>query len=300
MKTNRLFEIIYILLNKKKVTAKELSEKFEVSIRTIYRDVDTLCYAGIPIYTTKGINGGIFIDEDYILNKTILTKEEQDQILFSLQSFSNTETFKTKELHSKLSYLFKKQKNQWIEIDFSNWNNTKDDNEKFNLLKESIISYQEIKIQYLNSNGENTIRKIYPMKLLFKSSSWYLQAFCLKQNDYRLFKLNRIIKIEKTQNIFAKENLNFPITEEDQLFNEKIHLILKFPSSLGFRVFDEFKNGKIEKQPDASYLVNIDLPTGDWLISYLLSFESNVKIIEPEYIKNKVLKKIEEIKNLYK
>ena len=123
MQINRLFEIVYILLDKNTTSAKELAEHFEVSTRTIYRDVDTLSKAGIPIYATQGKNGGIALLDNFVLNKTVISEDEQNNILFALKSFTATAYPEIEDTLSKLSSLFKKDNRNWIEVDFSNWGN---------------------------------------------------------------------------------------------------------------------------------------------------------------------------------
>ncbi len=125
MRVHRLFEIMYILLNKNHVSAKDLAKRFEVSVRTIYRDIDILSYAGIPVYTAQGYGGGIFIDEDYVLNKSMLSKEEQEQILISLQCLAPLDEFHTENILTRLSAVFDK-KRDWVHVDYSRWNNKTD------------------------------------------------------------------------------------------------------------------------------------------------------------------------------
>lgn len=139
MKINRLFEIIYILLDKKSITANELSEYFEVSQRTIYRDIDTLSTAGIPIYTNKGKGGGISLIDGFVLDKSILTEQEQKEILMSLQSLHMLEFPNIEPVLNKLSTMFKKQAMNWIDVDFSHWGSDDGEGQKFNLVKTAII-----------------------------------------------------------------------------------------------------------------------------------------------------------------
>ena len=142
MQISRLFEIVYILMNKKSTTAKELCEHFEVSQRTIYRDIDTLCQAGIPIYTTKGKGGGIALMDNFVLNKSVLSEQEQNEILAALSGFKvATNTASNQVLH-KLGALFGNKSTEWIEVDFSNWNNNEPDKNKFNLIKETILNHK--------------------------------------------------------------------------------------------------------------------------------------------------------------
>ena len=117
MQINRLFEIVYLLLEKNTITAKELSEHFGVSIRTIYRDIDILSTANIPIYTNKGKGGGIHLLDNFVLDKSILSEEEQNQILFALQSLEKLDTNNEKKALEKMSMLFHKKTKNWIEVD---------------------------------------------------------------------------------------------------------------------------------------------------------------------------------------
>ena len=153
---NRLFEIAYILIQKKKVTAKELANKFEVSTRTIYRDIETLSRANIPIYATKGKEGGIEILDEYVLNKMLLTEEEQNQILFALQGIKKVAGQKEKDILEKLSRLFNKKADDWIRIEFSNWGKDKEKEERFNKIKAAILNKNRIKFEYYNTNEEKS------------------------------------------------------------------------------------------------------------------------------------------------
>ena len=121
MQINRLFEIVHLLMNKKRVTANELAEHFEVSKRTILRDIDTLTTAGIPIYTIQGKGGGIFIQDNFVLNKTLVSEDEKEQILFSLQSMSATEFIDTGQVLGRLRSFFQSPGKEWVEVDFSRW-----------------------------------------------------------------------------------------------------------------------------------------------------------------------------------
>ena len=146
---NRLFEIVYILMQKKKTTAKELADRFEVSTRTIYRDIETLSGANIPIYASKGKDGGIGLLDEYVLNKTILSEEEQNQILFALQGMKKVKGQDEKDILEKLSILFNKKINDWIKIDFSNWGNIQE--ERFDIIKSAILNKQLVQFTYYKS-----------------------------------------------------------------------------------------------------------------------------------------------------
>lgn len=121
MHESRLFKIVYYLLDKGHATAPELAEKFEVSVRTIYRDIDALSGAGIPIYAETGRNGGIYLMKDFVLDKVVLSEEEKEEILTALQSINTIQNIDGSQIIQKLSAMFHLNIENWIEVDFSRW-----------------------------------------------------------------------------------------------------------------------------------------------------------------------------------
>ncbi|HEY9062215.1 MAG TPA: YafY family protein [Pseudobacteroides sp.] len=300
MQISRLFEIVYLLMNKKNMTAKELAAHFEVSIRTILRDIDTLTTAGIPIYTTQGKGGGISILDSYILNKTVLSEDEQNQILFALQGLSATHNIDTDNILVKLQSLFEKADSNWIEVDFSRWGNSVTDKAKFDCLKNAIIKKQALAFNYSNSYGETRDRKVYPLKLAFKSKSWYLQAFCLPKENYRTFKVNRMRNIETIDETFS--GMAFQIPEMDSTEYQSPCLLdvkLLFSPHVAYRVYDEFDEKDITKNEDGSFVVAMKLPNDYWLYDYILSFGDSIEVLEPQSVRNEIVKQVDKIKKKY-
>ncbi len=148
MKESRLFQIVYYILSKKQVTAKELAEEFEISIRTVYRDLDWISISGIPIYTKKGRNGGIYIDKEFTLHESILSSKEKEDILLSLNTLNN------KELIRKLSATFNMKNKNWLEIDFSKWHRDEQYDDVFQKMKDSILNKNMIKFTYFGSDNK--------------------------------------------------------------------------------------------------------------------------------------------------
>jgi predicted DNA-binding transcriptional regulator YafY len=301
LQINRLFEIVYILLNKKSTTANELAEHFEVSKRTILRNIDTLSAAGIPVYTSQGKGGGISILDNFVLNKTAISDEEQTQILLALQSMTATQYVNGDELLSKLGALFGKADTDWIEVDFSRFGNTQPDKERFEMLKQAILGRQVISFSYPSSYGETTNRTAYPLKLIFKSKAWYLQAFCLLRNDYRTFKINRMLSMAITSGSFNRQDYTPPPVESsaDHIAPILAHLRLQFAPYVAYRVYDEFDTRDVTENEDGSFTVAVDLPDDYWLYGFLLSFGIAVRVIEPASIREALLAQATEIKNLY-
>ena len=291
MKGNRLFEIIYILLDKKNVTAKELAEHFEVSKRTIYRDIEDLSQAGVPIYMTKGKGGGISLLSDFILNKAILSQKEKKEILAAMQGLNAVNKSEFNGVLSKLSSFLGGDNENWIEVDFSNWDKNNTLGEKFTTIKNSIINKNLISFEYFNSNGKLLERIVEPLKLVFKGQGWYLYAYCREREDNRFFKLTRMSNINIILENFNRTVPNKIFSEEDTgYYNELIHLKLRIDKKLAFRIYDEFHNYSLDDKGD--FIVNLDFPSGDWLFGYLMSFGEYIEVLEPLNIRDEIKKKL--------
>lgn len=293
MKITRLFSIILTLLHKNGVTAGYLAEKYEVSVRTIYRDIDVLSYSGIPVYCHQGSGGGIFLDKSFVLNKSLFSKKEQEQLLDALHLLSQlkSDAKTTLPLLDKLSSFFKHSTEGWVELDFSNWNPQDSMNDRQELLKEAIISSQAVVFSYVNSLGETCAREVYPLKILFKERSWYLRGFCLQKKEYRVFKLSRIQELELLEKKFEKTLLPEYKTSSNYISSPlpQIHIEIQLSSEMGFRVYDEFSKSQITNQEDGSFKVEFDCPDDFWLLSYLLSFGDHITILRPHSVREKLI-----------
>jgi predicted DNA-binding transcriptional regulator YafY len=300
MQINRLFEIVYILMNKKSVTAEELAERFEVSRRTIYRDIDTLCESGIPIYTNKGKGGGICLLETYVLNKSVLTDQEQTDILAALQGLKATLPSDQAHILSKLNSLFGNKNTDWIEVDFSNWSSKEEDKLKFQQIKDSILSHKIVEFLYHSSYGQETNRSIEPYKLIFKGQAWYLFGFCKDKQDFRFFKVSRIKSLLITEEQFEPKP---PTSTKDNDYAQSLHtpipqvqeLLLKINSSMAYRVYDEFPASAITLDSDGNFLIRSEVPVDGWLYGYLMSYEDQLELLEPLEIRNELIKKYKKV-----
>lgn len=297
MKDNRLFRILYYILENGKVTANELADKFEVSVRTIYRDIDSISSVGIPIYALQGKGGGIEIAEDFILSKLLLSENENQQIMSALQGLDNTTKQHENELLTKLSALFKMKNTNWIEVDFNNWQNNKMYERIFNGIKSAILSKNIVSFTYFSSNEEETNRIVKPVRLLFKSQDWYLYALCLLRNDFRYFKLSRIknldIHTEKFDDSFEGAILKKEIPHENT-----VHIKVKFDRKVAFRVYDEL-NGEITEGDDGNLYAEIEIPNDYNLYNYIFSFGDGAEVLEPKEIRMQIKEKINKMAEKY-
>ena len=302
MQESRLFRILYYLLDKGHATAPELAEKFEVSVRTIYRDVDAISSAGIPIYVTTGRNGGIQFLDDYVLNKTFFSDSEKLEILSGLQSLSAVQYPEADTVQKKLGAIFQVGLADWIDVDFSRWGSSAEsENRLFRQLKQSILENREITFDYYNSAGDSGKRNVYPYKLVYKAKAWYLYAFCLSRNENRLFRLSRIKNLMMTEVQFERKtdiqyHSVFPMPEE---IGNLIDLELEFALDVGFRLFDTLDDTAIMKHENG-YTVKITLPENNWLYDFLMSFGDKVTIIRPKAIRQTLITKLEAAREHHK
>ena len=297
MKDNRLFRILYYILEKGKVTAKELADKFEVSVRTIYRDIDSIGSAGIPIYATQGKGGGIEIAEDFVLSKSLLSEQEKQQIMSALQGLNNTTVEHENELLTKLSALFKMKSTHWIEVDFTNWQNNKLYEKTFHEMKSAILRKHIISFAYFSSNEKETKRSVKPVRLLFKSQDWYLYAFCLLRNDFRYFKLSRIKNLEIRPENFD-DSFDDVILNKEMPKDHKVRIKVKFDRKVAFRVYDEL-NREITEEDDGYIYAEIEIPNDYNLYHYIFSFGDGAEVLEPQEIRRQIKERINKMAEKY-
>ena len=295
MQESRLFRIVYFLLNRGQVTAAELAREFEVSVRTIYRDIDALSGAGIPVYAETGRNGGISLLDNYVLDRTLLSEKERQDILAALQSLSAAGNTCDKATLDKLSALFRLPSDNWYEVDFSRWVEVAQDNNKFEDLKKAVVCHRCVQISYVGAYTAESSRKIHPLKLLYKSRAWYVKAYCAEKKDFRLFKLNRIIRWELLEEEFIPVSWPEPSEEEKTPEQDQTPIVLRFSREVAYRVYDEFDLNHIQEQENGEMLVTAYMPQDGWLTGFLLSFGAQVEVISPAYLREVLAAQAREI-----
>ena len=304
---NRLLSIIYILMNKGTVTAKELAERFEVSVRTIYRDIDTLSMAGIPVYTTKGRNGGISLTEQFVLDKMLVSKKEQQQILAALASLKETGAHEEDETLSKLGEFFKEKPENWVAIDFSDWSGRR--KELFNQIRDAILNRYVLSFDYYGQHAEMSRRCVEPVQLLFKEYTWYVRAFCRTRQAMRLFKVLRMKRVDVLDETFeprdSEEAEHIPkdarLTKEGEiaLTDDSEEIILWIDKREAYRIYDRFDEEEITVLPDGNFRVHFSCYLDDWVYGLILSFGPSAKVLEPEFVQTEVHRRITMMGRLY-
>lgn len=295
MQINRLFEMIYLLLNKESMTAKTFAEHFEVSQRTIYRDVELLSSAGIPIYMMKGKGGGIALLPDFVLNKTVLTDREKTDILSALHAVDAVSLEQTNTAIDKLSSMFGNG-SDWLEVDFSGWTSAREEVAVFDALKGAIL--RKKKVVFLYHSGKSSIKRtVEPLKLCFKGQGWYLYAYCTVRCDYRFFKLRRIQELTVLEEAFQRTAPARLLGDSQILQDNLVTITLKLSKEMAYRVYDEFS--EYEHQPDGSYIVQFAMPKGNWVYHYLASFGEHCEILAPEDVRMQIKEKLQRTLELY-
>lgn len=306
MQISRLFEIVYILLDKKSITAGELAERFEVSVRTIYRDIESLSVAGIPIYAERGKKGGIRLMDNYILNKSVLSEQEKKEILAALNGLVQTRAADYSALN-KLTSFFGTQsadESNWVSIDFSDWSGKKQ--AFLELLKTSILNCQVLTFSYFNSTGVQSERTVYPIQLWFKARTWYLKAFCMDKKAFRTFRLTRIRNARTTGDTFKREELSKEVhltaAQTDQKdttdtgtagYSEMIQGVpvefkLWVQREMAYRIYDEFEEEEISELESGDFLIRGYYPMDNWVYGIILSFGDKAKVMSPDSLREEI------------
>lgn len=288
MQIHRLTQIVFALLQGEKVTAKSLAERFEVSARTVYRDIDVLCAAGIPIYTDKGSGGGISIAENYRLKNAMLSDSEKQNIIAMLKAFNAMGgDNETSALLDKLSGIFRTTDN-CIEVDFSDWHNDGSVQRAFSELRESIARRRVVAIEYRRADGEICLREVEPLKLLFKHKNWYLYAYCRMRDQPRVFKLARIMQTKVLTKQFDRECCDSEISRNFDWKSDSVEMSFTLKKQAAPRVWEMFCADSYTVDEKGDFHVKIFAPCDDWMLSCLLSFGDLIQMHEPLWLKEKL------------
>jgi len=296
MKIDRLIGILSVLLQKEHTTAPELAERFEVSRRTINRDIETLCRAGIPIQTMQGSGGGIRMIDGYRMDRTILTSKDMQMILAGLRSLDSVSgSTYYRQLMEKIqsgSSDFISGRDSML-IDLSSWYKSSLA-PKIERIQSAIESQKIVCFRYYAPSGESE-RMIEPYYLVFRWSSWYVWAWCEKRNDYRLFKLNRMDQVKVLERTFACRKVPLPDLSDEKIFPGGIKVRALFDPDVKWRLVEEFGSDCFTNAEDGRLLFTADYTDMENLVSWLLTFGVKVEVLEPEGVRHILRKNAEEI-----
>lgn len=289
MKIDRLIGILSILLQKEKVTAPYLAEKFEVSRRTINRDIEALCRAGIPIATRQGMDGGISIMDGYRVDRTLLTSSELQSILAGLRSLDSVSgTNRYGQLMDKLSAGSSEvlSAGEYLLIDLSSWYR-ETLAPKLELLRAAIEGRQTVSFDYISPKGESR-RAIEPYYLIFQWANWYVWGWCRERKDFRMFKLNRMTELSVDGETFVRREAERPDLSAEKIFPAELQAKIRFAPDCRWRLIDEFGGNSFEEEPDGNLLFTFGFADRDHLITWLLTFGDQGELLEPEALRQEL------------
>ncbi|MHC0620209.1 helix-turn-helix transcriptional regulator [Paenibacillus sp. M.A.Huq-82] len=308
MKIDRLLAITMLLLNRRRISAKELSDRFEVSMRTIYRDVEAINQAGIPVVSYAGNSGGYEIMDQFRLDRQFLSLEELQSIIVGLKGIRSTVgDQEVSGLLDKVGALMAKSEqnnvaamsNQLI-IDLNPWRSGDAEKEKLNHLRTAIRESRLVSFQYTTSQSEVSVRTAEPMGIVVKGFGWYLYGFCLLRQDYRVFRLSRMKEIEVlTRTFVQKEQPVEQLRWEHKDLSACVKLVLHIQPNMRAQAEDYFQADQIAEQPDGSLLVTAIQPDEPWLHGMLLSYGPGLRILEPTHIAEIIKDKAQKIVDMY-
>ena len=301
MKTDRLIGILSVLLQEEKTTAPALVERFEVSRRTINRDIETLCKAGIPIQTTQGTGGGISIMDGYRMDRTILTSKDMQMILTGLRSLDSVSG---SGYYSQLMEKIQAGSSDFISgkdsmlIDLSSWYR-ESLAPKIEIIQDAIGDRRLLTFRYYAPSGESE-RLVEPYYLVFRWSSWYLWCWCCYRKDFRLFKLNRMDNVRKTETAFECREMIMPDLSNERIFPGGISVKALFSPDMKWRLVEEFGSECFIENDDGRLLFSADYTDMENLISWLLTFGDKAEVLEPKEAREKMIYLVQNMATIYK
>jgi len=307
MKVDRLVSIIMILLEKERVGAQELAEMFEVSPRTIYRDIDTINMAGIPVCSTSGVGGGFEIMQKYKIDKKVFSTADLSAILMGLSSLSNM--IRGNELVNALAKVksfipadrakdIEVKANQ-ICIDLSPWMGNRNIQPYLEMIKTALQESRLLSFEYIAHHGKKTTRTVEPYQLVLKSSHWYLQGYCHKRNDFRLFKLSRMSNLQMEEEVFAPRDYEKPQLDfADILETMQTRIKIRIHKSVMDRMLDYCAYEDFSPDGDEHFIVDFPFIENEYYYDILLSFGDKCECLEP-HIRKEMKRKAQNIAALY-
>lgn len=308
MKVDRLVSIIMILLEKERISAQELADMFEISPRTVYRDIDAINLAGIPIRSTSGVGGGFEIMEIYKMDKKVFSTTDLSAILMGLSNLSNM--IHGNELVNALAKVrsfipadkardIEVSANQ-IYIDLNPWINNRTVQPYLEIIKTALAEHKLLSFDYIDRQGQRISRIAEPYQLVLKGNSWYWQGYCLIRKDFRLFKLTRTSNLKMKEEIFTpREHQNPQLEFNDTLKTMQTTIRLRIHKSILDNLLDYCAYERFTPDGENYYLVDFPFIENDYFYDQLLSFGNKCECLEPFHVREELKRKVQELLLVY-
>lgn len=308
MKVDRLVSIIMILLDKERISAQELADMFEVSPRTIYRDIDAINMAGIPVSSTSGVGGGFEIMQKYKLDKKVFSTADLSSLLMGLSNLSGI--VRSDELAhalAKVKSFIPADRSKEIElkvnqicIDLSPWMGNGNIQPYLEMCKTALQENRLLSFEYIAHHGAKTARTVEPYQLVLKSSHWYLQGYCHKRNDFRLFRLSRMSNLQAKDETFTPRDYQKPTLDFGEILETiQTKIKIRIHSSALDRVLDFCTYEDFSPDGDEHYIVSFPFVENDYHYNILFSFGDQCECLEPLHIRMEMKRRIHDIAAIY-
>lgn len=308
MKTDRLVSIIMMLLDKERIGAQELADRFEVSPRTIYRDIETINMAGIPVRSTPGVGGGFEIMQEYKVDKNVFSAADLSAILMGLSSLSGM--VRGNELVNALAKVKRfipadrakeiELKANQIYIDLSPWMGNRNIQPYLERVKTALQESRLLSFEYADRFGNKTVRTVEPYQIVLKGSHWYFQGYCRKREDFRLFRLSRISNLQMTRETFSPRDYQKPVLDfEDILKTMQTTIKLRVQKSAMDRLLDYCTCEQAVPDGEEHYIVNFPFIENEYYYDILISFGDQCECLEPQRVRVEMKRRIQNMAALY-
>jgi predicted DNA-binding transcriptional regulator YafY len=302
MKLERLIAMIYKLLHHEVLSASVLAEQFQVSQRTIYRDIDVLCAAGLPIVSYQGSGGGYGIIDGYKMDKSLLGAYDVNSLITVLGSLSTVfQDQRAQSTIERLQNIAPEHHHSNLAINFNTY---RTEPHALLFLRQGITDTRVVRFDYINANNEHKAREIEPLWLHFKYSTWYVQGFCRTRQDYREFRLSRMMNVDLTEEHFQAHPLSpqEPIHAEQEWNTLLENIVIRVAPQALSEALDQFQQADKEFQTDGSMIMRIPVYQpleAKWLRSTLLSFGDGIEVLEPIELRSILKQQLQQALNLY-
>lgn len=309
MRLERLVSITFMLLNRKQFSATELARKFDVSVRTIYRDLDAIDSAGIPLTSQSGRQGGFGIMDTFRIDRQVLSFKEISSIINALKGVNaaledqgmNLTIEKIATLLPRSASFDALSTHQSLAIDYIPWGYAETYKNLFKTLYHAIENQKIVTIDYDKPNGKTIQRTIEPMTLLFKGYNWYVFSYCKLRQDYRMFRLSRIKNLQLTNQSFTRREKSYEdLSSWSDSSQKNINLTLKFAPRLKTLVEDYFKKEQLTYKNNGNIIAKVQFPESDWVYGYILGFGPYVEVLKPAHVREKIAQSAKKILKIYK
>lgn len=255
----------------------------------------------MPVYMSKGNGGGIYLMENYAINRTFISTQESESLLLAIRTLQATKYPEVDKVLEKLGAIFKDLPSQdWVEVDFSPWGSTTNESDKFNDIKRVLLQRKVIYFRYVNAEGQKSNRYVEPEKLVFKDNAWYLTAFCRQRQEFRTFRISRIKELMVLPDLFERKEAYITARETKNSSQPLVHLKVRVWAKALNRLYDYFDDTYITANGDGSFTLAVDLPDGEWLYSYILSLGDSAEVLEPLSLRRGIVSRMKQALNMYK